>query len=72
MPDNSTKLKNIKNLSFEEALNELESLANEMEDSDSALEKSIENFEYGTALKKHLEEKLKSAKLTIQKISESD
>lgn len=61
-------IKNIKNMSFEEALLELENIVKKLESGKEPLEESITAYEYGNALKLHCEEKLKSAQLKIEKI----
>ncbi|MBT4922171.1 MAG: exodeoxyribonuclease VII small subunit [Rickettsiales bacterium] len=64
------KIKNITNLNFETALKELEEVVAKIECSDSDLDNSINDYEYGIALKKHLYTKLDQAKMKIDKISE--
>ena len=58
--------KNEKN--FEDALHRLEEIAQLLESEDTPLEDSIKLFEEGIELKEFCEEKLKSAKLKIDKI----
>ena len=58
--------KNEKN--FETALHRLEEIAHVLESEDTPLEDSIQLFEEGIELKEFCEEKLKSAKLKIDKI----
>ena len=58
----------IKNLSFEEALQELETIIRKMENGEVKLSDSVSLYERGIALKNHCEEVLKSAKLKIEKI----
>ncbi len=58
--------KNEKN--FEDALKRLEEIAELLEDESTPLEDSINLFEEGIVLKDFCEEKLKSAKLKIDKI----
>ena len=58
--------KNIKN--FEIALNRLEEISDLLENEDTPLEDSIKLFEEGIELKEYCEEKLKSAKIKIDKI----
>ena len=53
---------------FENALNRLEEISDLLESEDTPLEDSIELFEEGIELKEFCEEKLKSAKLKIDKI----
>ena len=53
---------------FENALNRLEEISDLLENEDTPLEDSIKLFEEGIELKDFCEEKLKSAKLKIDKI----
>ena len=62
--------KNEKN--FENALERLEEIAQLLENEDTPLEDSIKLFEEGIELKEFCEEKLKSAKLKIDKIIKSN
>ena len=61
----------LKDLSFEQALSELETIVRSLESGETELEKSITAYERGIALKKHCEEKLKSATAKIEKITVS-
>ena len=56
---------NINNLSFEEALEELENITESFEDGDSTLENAVNLYNRGVVLKKHCEKKLKEAKKKI-------
>ena len=58
--------KNEKN--FESALRRLEQISDLLESEETPLEESIKLFEEGTELKEYCEEKLKSAKIKIDKI----
>lgn len=58
----------IKKLSFEEAISELEQIVEDLERGDIELEDSISIYERGVILKAHCEEKLKTAKMKIDKI----
>ena len=55
-------------LSFEDALSELEAIVKDLERGDAPLEKSIEIYERGAALKAHCDAKLKAAQLKVDKI----
>ena len=59
---------NINNLSFEEALEELENITETFEDGDSALENAVNLYNSGVLLKKHCEKKLKEAKKKIDEV----
>ena len=56
---------NISNLSFEEALEELENITESFEDGNSTLENAVNLYNRGVLLKKHCEKKLKEAKKKI-------
>lgn len=58
----------ISQMSFEQALRELESIVRKLEAGDVELEKSIEIYERGAKLKAHCETRLKSAELKIEQI----
>ena len=53
---------NISNLSFEEALEELENITESFEDGNSTLENAVNLYNRGVLLKKHCEKKLQEAK----------
>ena len=59
---------NINNLSFEEALEELENITETFEESDSTLENAVNLYNRGVLLKKHCEKKLKEAKKKIDEV----
>lgn len=58
----------IKDMSFENAMAELESIVSRLERGDAPLEESIEIYQRGAALKAHCEKKLKDAQLKVEKI----
>ena len=58
-----------KNLSFEEALKELEEIVNSLERGDVSLEDAIEAYERGSMLKNQCEERLKEAKITRRRFN---
>ena len=58
-------------LSFEKALEELETIVQKLEAGDVDLDQSIEIYERGTHLKAHCEAKLAAAQQKIEKISVS-
>ena len=64
----ATKAKPVKDMSFEEALAELETIVRQLEQGDVELEKSIAIYERGAELKKHCEARLKSAELKVEQI----
>jgi exodeoxyribonuclease VII small subunit len=55
-------------LSFEQALGELEKIVAELESGQAPLERSIEMYERGAALKAHCEKRLEAARLRVEKI----
>lgn len=59
----------IQQLSFEQALGELESIVDRLETGDVALEESIEIYQRGAQLRAYCDEKLKSAQARIEKIT---
>ena len=60
--------KAIKDLSFEDALSELEGIVRKLESGDAPLEESITLYQRGAKLKAHCEGKLKDAQLKVEKI----
>ena len=58
----------IKEMTFENALNELESIVSKLERGEVTLEESIAIYERGAKLKSHCEGKLKDAQLKVEKI----
>lgn len=58
----------IKDMSFEDALKELEGIVAKLERGDAPLEESITIYQRGAALKAHCEGKLKDAQLKVEKI----
>ncbi len=59
----------VEEMSFEEALRELEEIVGELERGSVPLDKSIAIYERGEALKKHCEKLLKEAEARIEKIT---
>lgn len=59
----------IKSKSFEEALQELESIVKALEAGTISLDESINAYERGAALKQHCEAKLAEARMRVEKIS---
>ncbi|HUI11690.1 MAG TPA: exodeoxyribonuclease VII small subunit [Bacteroidota bacterium] len=54
---------------FEEALHRLEEIVQRLEQGDVPLEQAMQLYEEGVALSRTCAEKLKSAELTLQKLS---
>ena len=61
--------KDISKLSFEEASAQLEAIVAKLESGEVDLDKAIELYAQGNLLKAHCEEKLKAAKLKVEKIT---
>ncbi|MCB1448272.1 MAG: exodeoxyribonuclease VII small subunit [Rhizobiaceae bacterium] len=66
--DTATDRNDVGALSFEQAVSELESIVASLERGDVPLDKSIEIYERGEALKKHCEALLNAAETRIEKI----
>ena len=64
-----TDNKAVKDLSFEDGIQELETIVKSLESGSGGLEASIKSYERGVALKKHCEKKLKEAQEKIEKIT---
>ena len=58
----------LKNLSFEEAISQLEHIVRELESGQIKLDDAVNAYEKAVALKKICNEKLKSAQLKIEKL----
>jgi exodeoxyribonuclease VII small subunit len=58
----------ISGLSFEDALKQLETIVRELEQGNVPLERSIDMYERGDALRKHCDTLLKSAEAKVEKI----
>jgi len=59
---------NIAAMSFEDALKELEEIVRNLEQGKAKLDDAIAAYERGARLKKHCEDKLREAKMKIDKI----
>ncbi len=62
----------ISELSFEEALAELEAIVRRLEEGRGELDGAIKSYERGAALKKHCEAKLQQARAKLEKIVVGD
>lgn len=65
----SKKSADIAKMSFEDALEELETIVRDLESGSRKLDDAIDAYERGAALKKHCEEKLRAAQTRVDKIS---
>ena len=63
--------KKISELSFEEALEELQNLVREVEMGKGSLDETIKKCERSNELRAHCEAKLKEAKLRVEKLNVS-
>lgn len=61
-------MQSVNQLSFEEALCELETLARRLEEGKCPLDEAVKTFERGVSLKNHCDQMLKNAKLKVDKI----
>ena len=61
--------KDIREMSFELALSELETIVDSLETGDVALEESIDIYQRGSQLRAYCDEKLKNAQARIEKIT---
>ena len=59
-------------INFEKALDELDSIVEELESGDLSLENSLKSFEKGIKLARQSQEKLSQAELQVQKLIEED
>ena len=59
----------VKKLSFERAIEELETIVKRLEDGKVPLEESVEIYERGEALKRRCEELLRQAEARVEKIT---
>jgi len=58
----------IENLSFEDAMRDLETIVRKLEEGKTSLEESIASYEKGASLRAHCEKKLKDARLRVEQI----
>lgn len=65
---NTQIIQDIKALSFENALSELEDIVRKLEQGNIPLESAIDFYSRGTALKEHCDSILTKAKLKVEKI----
>lgn len=62
----------IEKMTFEQAMQELEKVVSKLESGNESLENAIEEYEYGILLQKFCENKLKEAKLKVEKITKKE
>ena len=68
----SLRYKMKKELSFEEALKELEEIVVNLEKGDISLDDAIKAYEKGSILKEQCEKRLNEAKMKVEKIKDFD
>ena len=61
----------VENLSFEQALAELEAIVRQLESGSGELDQAIASYERGTQLKDHCLHKLASARMKVEKIMQT-
>jgi len=66
---NPTSARNVSELSFEEALAELEAIVASLEQGKASLDSAISSYERGAALKQHCEAKLREAREKVERIT---
>ncbi|ABL68512.1 exodeoxyribonuclease VII small subunit [Paracoccus denitrificans] len=59
----------IENMSFEEAMKELEATVGRLEHGEATLEESIKLYERGAALRAHCDKRLREAEERVEKIT---
>lgn len=64
--ENMTTRKKPESLSFEQSMQELETLVSKMEQGDLPLEDALQSFERGIKLARHSQQKLKDAEQKVQ------
>jgi len=69
MAKTAAKHADIKDMSFERALKELEGIVNRLERGDVELEESIAIYERGEVLKEHCDRLLKQAEAKVEKLT---
>ncbi len=66
------ELKNIEDMSFEEALHELEQIVRRIDTGGETLELAVKSFERAILLKKCCESRIEDAKMKIEQITKLD
>jgi len=64
-----TTRQDIAKMSFEQALDELKTIVEQLETGETRLDDAIAAYERGSQLKRHCEDKLREAQAKIEKIS---
>lgn len=66
-----TDIKSTDNLSFEQAISELEAIVRKLDSGQESLESSINSYERASVLKAYCEKKLEEAKFKIEKVTKN-
>jgi len=66
--ENTEKAQDISQMSFEQALAELETIVRRLEDGTAKLDEAISAYERGASLKRHCEARLEEAQTRVDKI----
>jgi exodeoxyribonuclease VII small subunit len=69
-PEAEAAARPVAQMSFEEALSELEGIVQKLERGQLDLESSIQAYEHGTALRQHCAEKLRQVQLRVEKLTQ--
>lgn len=70
--DVADRFDDIKSMSFEQALDELEDIVRRLESGDIALDGAIQAYARGAALKNHCDQKLRQAEQRVSRINITD
>ena len=62
----------LENMSFEDAINELEKIVDELEGNEISLDEAVKAYERGSKLKNICQEILNEAKMKVEKIKDFD
>ena len=68
-PETAASRENLDRLSFEEALSQLEAIVDQLERGDVSLDKAIDAYSRGMALKGHCQARLEEARLKVEQIN---
>lgn len=71
-PSSAEPQANLENISFEDALKELESIVRKLEGGTADLESSIQDYLRGSELKNYCDQKLKEARMKVEAIMKTE
>ena len=66
------KKNELENMSFEDAINELEKIVDELEGNEISLDEAVSVYERGSKLKNICQKRLNEAKMKVEKIKDFD